>query len=383
MGARCPSGEAALKIDLMYELQMPRPWASATAEADCYWQAIEQITRADELGFDTAWAVEHHFQTEYAHSSAPEVFLAYVAAKTQRIRLGHGITLTPYRYNHPIRIAERIATLDILSGGRVSWGSGKSSSKTEQLAFESNIRELHEQWLEALEMIPQMWQKDVFEFKGRFFNVPPTQVIPKPVQRPHPPMFAACSKPESAVGVGKVGLGALNFAVGNDVYLAQKVADYRKAVLEARPTSYQKTNHFACTPVGMCLPDDRKACRYGMRGASFFAEALGTYYFNDARPTGYLNIPRDFLDDESLEAAMDFRGSDDAPAMNVIGDPVHCREIVSRFQSAGVDELILVMQTGTMPQELILESIRVFGEQVMPHFTSSEEAHASPLKSVV
>lgn len=99
----------------------------------------------------------------------------------------------------PIRIAERIATLDILSGGRVNWGSGKSASLVEQLAFENDLSQLHEQWLEALDMIPRMWQSDVFEDKGKFFEIPPTQVIPKPVQQPHPPIFAACSKPSSAV----------------------------------------------------------------------------------------------------------------------------------------------------------------------------------------
>ena len=128
----------------------------------------------------------------------------------------------------------------------------------------------------------------------------------------------------------------------------------------------------ACLPVGLCLADDRKACKYGMRGARFFAEALGSYYFSGKRPTGELPISREFFDDATLDAAMSFRGSPDAPAMNVIGDPEHCKEIVSRFQAAGVDELILVMQAGTIPHELIMESIKTFGEQVMPHFADSD-----------
>ena len=188
------------------------------------------------------------------------------------------------------------------------------------------------------------------------------------MQAPPPPIYAACSKPDSAVDVGALGIGALNFAVGNDEYLARKVSAYKQAVAAATPSNFQKTDHFASTPVALCLDDDRKACAYGMRGARFFAESLAIYYFGGKRPTGLLPVNRDFLDDEELAEAMAFRGAEDAPAMSVVGDPVHCKEIVSRFADAGVDELILVMQAGTVPYELVIESIRTFGEKVMPDF---------------
>src|SRR5207245_10190121 len=150
-------------------------------------------------------------------------------------------------------LAGRGATLGILSGGRVNWGSGKSSSLVEQLAFENDLATLHAEWLEAIEMIPRMWSSDVFEHSGRFFKVPPTQILPKPVQQPHPPMFAACTKPESAVAVGKLGLGALNFAFGNDEYLTQKVSEYKAAVVAAQPVGRKKTDWFACTPGALVL----------------------------------------------------------------------------------------------------------------------------------
>jgi alkanesulfonate monooxygenase SsuD/methylene tetrahydromethanopterin reductase-like flavin-dependent oxidoreductase (luciferase family) len=363
-----------MKFSLFYEMQISRP--TRATERQLFHDCVEQCVLADQLGYHAIWEVEHHGLYEYSHSSAPETFLAFIAAKTENVRLGHGITLTPHRYNHPIRIAERVATLDILSNGRVNWGSGKSSSMTEKLAFQNDVGALHAQWAEALDMIPRMWQQDVFEYKGKFYDIPPTQVIPNPVQDPHPPIFAACSKPESAVEVGKLGIGALNFAIGNDEYLAQKVDDYREAVAASKPTAYQKNDHFACTPVSLCLDDDRKACKYGFRGASFFANALARYYFGGDRPVGELDISREFLNDGELEAAMDFRGADDAPAMNVIGDPVHCREIISRFEGAGVDELILVMQAGTVPHELVMESIRTFGEKVLPHFSADEAPRA-------
>src|SRR5512132_4337029 len=150
-----------MKFSLFYELQISAP--SRTSEAQLFHDCVAQAGLADQIGYHCVWEVEHHGLYEYSHSSAPEIFLAFVAARTRRIRVGHGVTLLPFRYNHPLRIAERIATLDILSGGRLNWGSGKSSSLVEQAAFENEIPTLHDQWLEAVEMIPKMWSADVFE----------------------------------------------------------------------------------------------------------------------------------------------------------------------------------------------------------------------------
>src|SRR5687767_15089956 len=144
-----------MKLSLFYELQIADP--TRASEAELFNNCLEQTVIAEQLGYDCIWAVEHHGLFEYSHSSSPEIFLSFVAAKTTRIRVGHGVTLLPHRYNHPIRIAERIATLDILSGGRVNWGSGKSASLVEQVAFENKLDELHEQWLEAVRIIPEMW----------------------------------------------------------------------------------------------------------------------------------------------------------------------------------------------------------------------------------
>jgi len=355
-----------MKFSLFFEMQISRP--NRQTEAQTFRDCLEQAVLADQLGYHCVWEVEHHGLFEYSHSSAPEIFLSFVAARTQRIRVGHGIVLLPHRYNHPIRVAERIATLDVLSGGRVSFGTGKSSSLTEQQAFQSDRAQLHDQWLEAVEIIPKMWSADVFQHKGKFFDIPPTQVIPKPVQQPHPPMFAACSKPDSAALVGKLGLGALNFAFGTDDYLGEKVSEYRSAVKAARPVGRAVNNWFACTPATLCLADDRKACANGFRGARFFSESMAKYYFSGTRPQGYLDVPRDFLSDDDLEAARAARNAPGSQLASLVGDPAAVRESLSRWKDVGVDELILVMQMGTVPHELVMESLRTFAEQVMPHF---------------
>jgi alkanesulfonate monooxygenase SsuD/methylene tetrahydromethanopterin reductase-like flavin-dependent oxidoreductase (luciferase family) len=356
-----------VKFSLLMEIQIDSP--TPALERQAFLDGVEQAVLADELGYHTVWAVEHHGLLEYSHCSAPEVLLGFVAARTQQIRLGHAVTLTPHRYNHPIRVAERIATLDILSGGRVSWGSGKSSSQTEQGAFQIDRSELDAQWREALEMIPRMWRSDVFEWNGTYFQIPPTPIIPKPIQRPHPPIFAACSRPESVVMAGSLGVGSLNFTAGTDEALADKVRAYRQAITGAALyESRRVNNHFACTPTALVLADDRAACAYGFRGSRFFGEALATYFFSPTRIVGPLEVSRDPLSPAQLDEAMARRSRSGGPLTSVIGDPAAAREAVQRFQAAGVDELILVMQMATIPQAVVLESLRTFAEKVMPFF---------------
>jgi alkanesulfonate monooxygenase SsuD/methylene tetrahydromethanopterin reductase-like flavin-dependent oxidoreductase (luciferase family) len=354
-----------MKFSLFLELQISDP--TRETEAQLFHNCVEQAKLADELGYHCIWEVEHHGLYEYSHSSAPEVFLAYVAAQTSRIRIGHGCTLLPFRYNHPIRVAERIATLDILSGGRLNWGVAKSASRVEIEAFEIDRATLQDQFGEALSMIPKMWNADVYCHKGQFFEIPPTCIVPKPVQRPHPPMFAACSDPERAPTIGKLGLGALNLATYHDELLGKWIRAYRDAIAEAEPVGFTVTNHFACTPAAMVLADDDEACRVGLRGSAFFMQSM-LHYYGASRPVGRVAVSRDWLPDDQVEAFRRKRNTPRSQLSSVIGDPAAAKESVQRFVDVGVDELILVMQTGTTPHDLTMRSIRTFGEQVMPHF---------------
>jgi alkanesulfonate monooxygenase SsuD/methylene tetrahydromethanopterin reductase-like flavin-dependent oxidoreductase (luciferase family) len=355
-----------MKFSLFFELQLTDP--TPEREAALFHDCLAQARYADELGYHCIWEVEHHGLYEYSHSSAPEVFLSFVAAQTRRIRIGHGCTLLPHRYNHPIRIAERIATLDILSGGRVNWGTAKSGSRVEQEAFQVDRSTLHDEWREALEMIPRMWNCQPYSHKGRFFDIPPTHIVPRPVQTPHPPIFAACSRPQDAVHVGRLGVGALNLAMHHDEQLAHHVSEYRKAVAEAIPVGLAVTNHFACNPATLVLKDDKKACEYGLRGATYFTEAMIHYYHRGDRPVGAIPVSRDALPADFVQGFRRARNTPRSQMSSVIGDPASARDSVQRFVDVGVDELILVMQTAMVPHEVTMESIRTFGEEVMPHF---------------
>jgi alkanesulfonate monooxygenase SsuD/methylene tetrahydromethanopterin reductase-like flavin-dependent oxidoreductase (luciferase family) len=231
---RLPSHTAPMKFDLLYELQMPKPH-DAWSEYRCYHEALAQIELADRLGFDTVWEVEHHFLTEFAHSSAPEVFLSAVAQRTKRIRIGHGVVLLPHKFNHPIRIAERVAALDILSDGRVEFGTGRSS-QYEQAGFEVDTETSREMWQESLEMIPRMWTEDPFQHRGRFVTVPPRSIVPKPLQKPHPPIWMAATSPQSWEIAGRNGIGILGLTIFVSVpQLEDRVRAYRQALTQAKP----------------------------------------------------------------------------------------------------------------------------------------------------
>src|ERR671935_1087829 len=201
-----------VRFGLFYEHQLPRPWREG-AEEQLLQEALEQIELADHLGLDSIWAVEHHFLEEYSHSSAPEVFLAAASQRTQRIRLGHGIVQLPPGFNHPARVAERIATLDLVSRGRVEFGTGESSSQAELGAFGVDRDSKRAQWEEAVDAITRMFVEEPFAgYDGRWISMPPRTVVPKPKQKPHPPLWVACSRRETILTAAELGLGALSFA---------------------------------------------------------------------------------------------------------------------------------------------------------------------------
>ncbi|HZU80369.1 MAG TPA: LLM class flavin-dependent oxidoreductase, partial [Acidimicrobiales bacterium] len=201
-----------MRFGIFYEHQLPRPWEDG-AERKLLRDALEQVELADRLGFDCVWEVEHHFLEEYSHSSAPEVFLAAASQRTSRIRLGHGIVQLPVGFNHPARVAERIATLDLVSDGRVEFGTGESSSEIELGGFGVARATKRAQWEEALDVVTRLFVEEPFAgHEGEFVSMPPRNLVPKPMQRPHPPLWVACSRRDTIHLAATKGIGALSFS---------------------------------------------------------------------------------------------------------------------------------------------------------------------------
>src|SRR5688572_561723 len=357
-----------MRFGLLYEHQLPRPWVE-TSEQELFQQAIEQVELADQLGIDYIWEVEHHFLEEYAHSSAPEVFLAACSRTTRRIRLGHGVVLSPPGYNHPARVAERIATLDLVSNGRVEWGTGEPASRTELEGFGIAPDDKKAMWAEAVEQTANMMAMSPYPgFQGAYFSMPCRNVVPKPVQKPHPPIWVACSKRETIHAASRAGIGALTFAFVDPIEAGKWAREY-----------YEIIKSEACVPIGhavnaniamvtgfSCHDDEHEARRRGMDGFRFFGYSLGHFYVYGHHQPGVTNIW-----DRFVEARPRLP---EVGAGSGIGTPDQLAQHLSKFEAAGVDQVIFIQQGGKNRHDHIVDSLRLFAERVMPAFHEREAA---------
>jgi alkanesulfonate monooxygenase SsuD/methylene tetrahydromethanopterin reductase-like flavin-dependent oxidoreductase (luciferase family) len=378
-----------VKFGIFYEHQLPRPWTQ-DSERQLIQDALDQVELADKMGFDYVWEVEHHFLEEYSHSSAPEVFLAAASQRTERIRLGHGIIQTGPNYNHPARTAERVATLDLVSNGRVDFGSGESSSEAELGGFGIAYDDKREQWLEGLEVaIRCMTEAPFTGVDGRFVSLPPRNVVPKPVQKPHPPLWVACSRRDTILLAAEKGMGALAFAFIDPEEAHQWVRDYEATMAEKCVPVGQVVNpSIACVTPMMCHPDEPTALARGLEGGNFFGYSLAHYYvFGDHVP-GETDVWQEFQDrrdkqgyspaaalakqQETLGAKV--ADGDTTGLRGAVGTPEQLRQFARRYEEAGVDQVIFVLQAGRNRHEDIMESIELFGREVLPEFAERDEA---------
>jgi alkanesulfonate monooxygenase SsuD/methylene tetrahydromethanopterin reductase-like flavin-dependent oxidoreductase (luciferase family) len=378
-----------VKFGVFYEHQLPRPWDDG-AELRLVQDALDQVELADRIGIQYLWEVEHHFLEEYSHSSAPEVFLAAASQRTSRIRLGHGIVQTAPAYNHPARTAERIAMLDLVSGGRVEFGSGESSSEAELGGFGIDPVLKRDMWREGLEVAIRCMTEEPFTgVEGRFVTMPPRNVVPKPVQRPHPPLWVACSRRDTILLAAELGIGALTFAFVDPEEAERWVADYHRTLAErAVPVGHAVNAQVACVTPMMCAPDEADAVRMGVEGGNFFGYSLGHYYvFGDHVP-GRTNVWEEFLTRResvgySPEAALALEqdrlgakivAGDRKGLRGAVGTPAQVREYLRRYEEAGVDQVIFVMQAGRNRHEDVMASLELFGREVLPEFAERDEA---------
>ncbi len=357
-----------MKFGLFFQHAVLKPW-DERSEQRVLEQAVEQVLLADELGFDQAWQVEHHFLEEYSHGSAPEVFLAYCAAKTSRIRLGHGIALTLPAINHPARIAERAATLDILSGGRLEFGTGRAATWTELGGFGCDPDDTREMWEESVRAVAKMWTSDEFGWEGRHFSMPPRNVLPKPLQKPHPPLWVAVQSPETATLAGRLGLGMLGVSLGDPRAYGELVDGYRHAVRDAEPIGAAVNEQANAVAFMHCGEDDAEARALGaMAAAQFRVRASHVVSVASVYPSPAYRS-------HSLAAPLRERPGDVAGTVNEgtpIGDPRACIRALKRWEEAGVDRLLFLVNTGeTIRQRLVLDSLHLFAREVMPAFESA------------
>lgn len=378
-----------MRFSIIYEAQMVD--TSRANEQAVFHQIVEQAKLAEEMDFDCIWCVEHTALTQYAHMSAPETVLAFIAGATSRIHVGHGVVCLPPAMNHPVKVAERIATLDILSKGRLHFGMGKGGTQQEAGTFGYDLNELAPMIEESMYLIPKIMVQDEIEHDGEYIKIPRRPIHPKPYQDPHPPIYMACTREATLTAAGSKGIGALVLGFSGPDEIARKNAIYREAFRNRKAedqVGFRPTEHLAALCAATVLDDRDKARRIGLRGQRFFAESIAYWYQGGPRPTidedmsaedqlAILDKEKEqlvtFLGDEKI-AVGDEHTSNYTVAEDAYGTPDDCIRYVQRLIDSGADEILFIFQMGGIPHDIIMETIRNIGKKVIPHFRAQAAA---------
>jgi alkanesulfonate monooxygenase SsuD/methylene tetrahydromethanopterin reductase-like flavin-dependent oxidoreductase (luciferase family) len=379
-----------MKFGLAFEMQRPTQDSHQIIE-----ETIEQCIHADEMGWDYVWFVEHHFLTNFSMSPCPEVIFGALARQTKRIRLGFGVVILPY--HHPVRVAERVAMVDHLSNGRVDFGTGRSAAY-EQTGMGIDPRETREMWEESLRMVPEVWTNQYFSWEGKYWNVPSREVLPKPYQQPHPPMWVAALQPATYELAAEKGIGVLALGVVEPAQLAPHIATYKQNVVNATPVGKFINNQWLSSTMGLCGEDDAEALE-------LCTDSLKTFFRHDKpylqdQKNVYENLLKQWggvpehlqnnfarylkpTADPNTGGSVDLSGGTTAARQAVLdidgttlrergvlvaGNPEECIKAIKLHEKAGVDQIQFLMATESVPHDKVMKSIELFGKHVIPAF---------------
>lgn len=386
-------------IDIFSELQRAQAWSPA-AEGTVISNAIEQAKLADEYGYGAWWSVEHHGAGEFSQASTPEMFLTALAMSTKKLRLGHSGVLTPYKINHPVRVAERAAFLDVISNGRVELGLARSSSN-EWLTFGISKESTQHQFNELAGMLPKMWANATFSWSSDQIAIPEINVIPKPVQQ-FPRLWACGQSMEGAFNAGRLGLGFLGTTIMEslDKTITLK-KEFERGAQERSPDVVQPNSDYALFTFVHCAESRQKAIESGAAESAMWYVNRAAQYFkvpragllgairataahnatswrqasytehapdecdpNDPDPTvrllnrQFLGLPFDPEEAYEVMARID---------SVIIGDPDECLRKMKNIEAIGVDRLLTLQQFGYLTHEQVSNSITLIGKEVIPH----------------
>ena len=387
-----------MQFGLLFECQRPYEGTEIDWNA-LYKETLAQCELADQVGFDNLWFVEHHFLTGFSGSPSQDAMFGALSRITKNIRIGYGVCILPY--HHPVRVAERVALVDQLTDGRVEFGTGRSNAY-EQIGQGIDPRNTRSLWEESIAMIPEIWQSDEFEWEGEHWQVPKRRVLPKPVQQPHPRMYLACTQQDSFRLAAEKGLGVLSSASYATSVLAEQVKIYRDALKNVNPVGAFATEFWGNNVHAYCGKDNDEARELAALSMKTFfgpdkpyiAGRIGAY---EELLEAWGGVPdhlqADFgrwlrQSDEAHRAQAEESGIslDAGPGaaraaiaqldantladrgVIIAGDPDSCATAVQMYEDIGVDQVMMIMQTETIPHEKVMSSIELFGKEVIPRF---------------
>ncbi len=393
-----------MQFGLLYECQRPFQGTEIDWNA-LYKETLEQCELADQVGFDNLWFVEHHFLTGFSGSPSQDAMFGALSRITKQIRIGYGVCILPY--HHPVRVAERVALLDQLTDGRIEVGTGRSNAY-EQTGLGIDPRETRNLWNESISMLPKIWTSDEYEYEGENWSVPKRRVLPKPYQQPHPRLYLACTSEDSFRLAAQKGIGVLSSASYAVEVLKEKVQIYRDALKDCEPVGEFVTEFWGNNVHGFCDDDDDYAKELAAESMKTFfgpdkpyiAGRIGAY---EELLEAWGGVPEhlsaDFSrwlrqsDEEHQQLAQDVGLSLDAGpgaaraaiaqldgktlsdrGVIIAGNPESCIKTCQMYEDIGVDQVMLIMQTETIPHEKVMASIEKFGKEVIPHFRNGNGA---------
>ena len=372
-----------MQIGMFYQIQVPKPW-TPTSDFDRYWEMMDQVVLAEELGFRSVWLADHQFRTEWSHSSAPDVTLGAISQRTSQIRLGIAVAVPPVE--HPLHIAARTATLDILSNGRVDLGVGRSGYPYQMAAFGTDLANATGMVDEALEIIPRAWTEGEFSYQGEYFNIPPREVHPKPVQKPHPPIWLGCSQEETFRKAGELGLGCLAMSGGGPDRLTQLIQAYRNSIKAAKPVGKLIQNKVSISMLAICAESRQKAQERGAEILDWYRHQQSlrdVRVWQDQDPS---NVPDDYQWHYQRSTGTDSHKGEYVSSLDqikagryCIGNPDDCLGYLEQYFPTGVDEIMPLFQVGPMAHQEVMETLRLFGKHVIPQLTQpGQTTEAAP-----
>ena len=364
-----------MKFGLLYEIQIPKPWTPGI-EKKYYNDVIDQVVLAESLGWEHVWAVEHHLLPQWSHCPAPEVLFGALSQRTSKIRIGHGVALLPKNFNHPLRVAERAAVLDILTDGRVELGTGRAVTLQELRGFDVDPELTKEMWYEGIQVLPKAWRDETFEFHGKHIDIPPSYQVPKPIQKPHPPLWLAGTNPETFNTAGSHGLGLLGFVTGKPEDVAGRVAGYKKAVADPSDPIGDFVNDRCAILIQAYCAETREQAYDDVREALDVVARLGGELFLPWAEQPQTESYKYLVNQAS--AGEDSRAGDNRAALTVedraaarliaVGDPDDLVGLFKTYEEMGVDQMLTWVQFGGLPHEKITKSMRLMADQVFPKF---------------
>jgi alkanesulfonate monooxygenase SsuD/methylene tetrahydromethanopterin reductase-like flavin-dependent oxidoreductase (luciferase family) len=348
--------------------------ANPSAEHDRLMSEVGLCEVGDKHNWKYAWFTEHHFLKEYSHISASETLMAWVLARTENIHVASGIINVTPPVNHPARVAERVAMMDLVSGGRFEFGTGRGSSTTEMGGFGITDPEItRDMYDEALREIVRMWRDEPYSYDGKFFSMPERNVLPKPYVKPHPPIWVAAGNPETFEKAARMGVGVICFTGGTPEKMAPLVETYKKHIVNAEPVGEYVNDNIAITTSFMCLEDRDEARNYMAHSGNGRQQTLVFHYLDTFPKPPFVpewptEIPDPSLD--TIEKGFQTGGA-------IVGDPDDCAQGIEKWVDIGVDQLIMGPSGSVYPHELLERTVTLFGDEVIPRFDKDPEHSTS------